>query len=90
MLAILQRLCYNTITKGEMQKMNVEFRKPTQAEVNLIIEMANNKKNKLKLNTTELCNILNVNYGNLLRVLSGKLVNYQIINKLNSWINEDE
>lgn len=68
--------------------MKVEFRKPTQAEVNLIIEQANIKKQKLKLNTTELCKKLEVNYCNLLRVLSGKLVNYQIINKLNEWINE--
>lgn len=68
--------------------MNVEFRNPTQNEINLIVEKANAKKNKLALTTTELSSKLNVNYCNLIRVLNGKLVNYQIINKLNEWINE--
>lgn len=64
------------------------YRKPTINEINLIVEKANQKKKDLKINTTELCNKLEVNYCNLLRVLSGKLINYQIINKLNEWINE--
>lgn len=68
--------------------MNVEFRNPTQNEINLIVEKANAKKNKLAMTTTELSSKLNVNYCNLIRVLNGKLVNYQIINKLNEWINE--
>lgn len=68
--------------------MNVEFRNPTQNEINLIVEKANAKKNKLALTTTELSSKLNVNYCNLIRVLNGKLVNYQIIIKLNEWINE--
>lgn len=68
--------------------VNEVFKKPSINEINLIVEKANLKKEKLKLNTTELCKLLEVNYCNLLRVLSGKLINYQIINKLNEWINE--
>ena len=68
--------------------MNVEFRKPTQAEVNLIVEKANFKKEKLGLSIADIARFLDINYCNLTRVLNGNLVNYQIINKLNEWINE--
>lgn len=68
--------------------MNVEFRKPTQAEVNLIVEKANFKKEKLGLSIADIAKLLDINYCNLTRVLNGNLVNYQIINKLNEWINE--
>ncbi len=64
------------------------FRKPTINEINYIVEKANTKKEQEKLTMTELSKKLNVNYGNLLRVMNGQLVNYQIINKLNEWINE--
>lgn len=64
------------------------FRKPTINEINYIVERANTKKEQEKLTMTELSKKLNVNYGNLLRVMNGQLVNYQIINKLNEWINE--
>lgn len=68
--------------------VNDVFIKPTINEINLIVEKANKKKEQEKINTTELSIKLDVNYCNLLRVLSGKLINYQIINKLNKWINE--
>ena len=64
------------------------FRKPTINEINYIVEKANDKKEQEKLTMTELSKKLNVNYCNLLRVMNGQLVNYQIINKLNVWINE--
>ena len=68
--------------------MKVDFRKPTQAEVNLIIEQANVKKEKLKLKIMDLCKTLDVHYCDLHRVLNGKLVNYKVVAKLNEWINE--
>lgn len=64
------------------------FRKPTINEINYIVEKANSKKNEKNLKMTELSTLLDVNYCNLLRVMNGQLVNYQIINKLNEWINE--
>lgn len=85
-LANMQIMQYNMYMKGE--KMNVEFRKPTTNEINFIVEKANSKKEKLNISIVELSKKLEVNYCNLTRVLSGGLVNYQIINKLNEWINE--
>ena len=64
------------------------FRKPTINEIYYIVEKANKKKNELNLKMTELSTLLDANYCNLLRVMNGQLVNYQIINKLYKWINE--
>lgn len=64
------------------------FRKPTISEINYIVKRANKKKNELNLKMTELSKLLDANYCNLLRVMNGQLVNYQIINKLYKWINE--
>lgn len=67
---------------------NDVFKKPTQAEINLIVERANKKRKKENVSIINLSEKLQVNYCNLTRVLNGNLVNYQIINKLNEWINE--
>lgn len=63
----------------------VVFRKPTKKEINDIIKRSKKQMKKEHINITNLATELNVNYGNLVRVLNGKLINYQIINKLNEW-----
>ena len=68
--------------------INDVYKKPTTNEVNFIVEKANVKRKKEEVSIINLSDKLKVNYCNLTRVLNGNLVNYQIINKLNEWINE--
>ena len=79
---------YNIHIERRTKMVKDVFRKPTINEINYIVERANLKKNEKNLKMTELSTLLDVNYCNLLRVMNGQLVNYQIINKLNVWINE--
>lgn len=68
--------------------INDVYKKPTTNEINFIVEKANAKRKKEGVSIINLSEKLQVNYCNLTRVLNGNLVNYQIINKLNEWINE--
>lgn len=68
--------------------INDVYKKPTINEVKVIVERANDKIKEEKISIVELREKLDVNYCNLTRVLNGGLINYQIINKLNKWINE--
>lgn len=68
--------------------MNNVYRKPTKIEVDFIVEKANEKRKAEGISIIELSKLINVNYCNLTRVLSGGLTNFQIVNKLNEWINE--
>lgn len=68
--------------------INEIYKKPTIAEVHVVVEKANKKREKFGISIVELSKKLEVNYSNLTRVLNGGLINYQIVNKLYKWINE--
>lgn len=56
--------------------------------IKMVIMLTKRKIDDDNLSIRKLAQKLDVNYPNLTRVLNGKLINYKIIRKLLTWVNE--